>query len=232
MAVAGCTPRARPATARAGAGSHTLTRCRIHRTRDSRAADHRLVNPPDESTLDAARRGEEWACTELWLGLAPRVRAFLHSRGSLEPDDLTSEVFLTVFRGLGDFSGGPEQLVAFVFTVARRRLVDELRRRSRRPAGSAWTAAEDQRLCESAEEEALQRVGDRSVRELLATLSPDQREVLELRLLADLTVEQVAEVLGKRPGAVKALQRRGLAALRRRPDGPLAVPAPRGVVPS
>jgi RNA polymerase sigma-70 factor (ECF subfamily) len=53
------------------------------------------------------------------------------------------------------------------------------------------------------------------VHELLAELTPDQRDVLLLRVVADLTVEQVAEVVGKPAGAVKALQRRGLAALRR-----------------
>ncbi|QZY28335.1 RNA polymerase sigma factor [Nocardioides coralli] len=188
------------------------------------------MQPPDQHTLDAARRGEQWACTEVWLCLAPRVRAFLHARGSREPDDLTSEVFLAVFRGLDGFVGGPDQFVAFVFTVARRRLVDELRRRSRRPVLAEWAEEDDTRLCESAEHEALLRVEDRDVRDLLLLLSPDQREVLELRLLADLTVAQVAEVLGKPPGAVKALQRRGLAALRgRQPSAVLPTPG-QGVV--
>jgi RNA polymerase sigma-70 factor (ECF subfamily) len=50
---------------------------------------------------------------------------------------------------------------------------------------------------------------------MLARLSPDQQSVLLLRILGDLTVEQVATVIGKRPNAVKALQRRGLAALQR-----------------
>jgi RNA polymerase sigma-70 factor (ECF subfamily) len=54
------------------------------------------------------------------------------------------------------------------------------------------------------------------VADVLADLVPDQREVLTLRAVGDLTVEQVAEVLGKNRGAVKSLQRRGVAALRRR----------------
>ena len=66
-----------------------------------------------------------------------------------------------------------------------------------------------------AERSALDRVGATWVDEALATLAPDQRDVLLLRVVADLTVEQVADALGKRPGAVKALQRRGVAALRR-----------------
>ncbi len=58
-----------------------------------------------------------------------------------------------------------------------------------------------------------------SVTSLLGALSPDQRDVLLLRIVADLTVEQVSEALGKAPGAVQQLQRRGLTALRRRLDG-------------
>ena len=56
------------------------------------------------------------------------------------------------------------------------------------------------------------------VRELLAVLSPDQRDVVLLRIVADLSVEEVARLLGKREGAVKALQHRALAALRRHLD--------------
>ena len=58
-------------------------------------------------------------------------------------------------------------------------------------------------------------IGDRRVDELLQTLSPDQREVLLMRVVADLTLEQTAAALGKRVGAVKALQHRALASLRR-----------------
>ena len=65
------------------------------------------------------------------------------------------------------------------------------------------------------EAEALDRLGEERVRRLLATLSPDQQDVLLLRLVADLTVDEIATALGKRPGAVKALQRRALATLRR-----------------
>ncbi len=69
---------------------------------------------------------------------------------------------------------------------------------------------------ESAEAAALATLGTERVRRLLEGLAPDQRDVLALRVVADLTVEQIAEALGKSTGAVKALQRRALAALRRR----------------
>jgi RNA polymerase sigma-70 factor (ECF subfamily) len=68
---------------------------------------------------------------------------------------------------------------------------------------------------DDAEEEALARIGAERVVSVLEALSPDQRAVLLLRVLGDLTVAEVARALGKRPGAVKALQRRGLATVKR-----------------
>ena len=65
------------------------------------------------------------------------------------------------------------------------------------------------------EQEALGRLGARRIRELIGRLSPAQQDVLLLRVIADLPVDEIANIVGKRPGAVKALQRRGLAALRR-----------------
>ncbi|MGR2752281.1 RNA polymerase sigma factor [Agromyces arachidis] len=183
---------------------------------------HRAASPrtaaPDAfaSILAAARAGARWACTELWAAYAPGVAAFLRARGSLEPDDLTSEVFLTVFDRLGAFEGGEAEFRSFVYTIAYRRLTDELRRRGRRGVHEPWSAETDPRQVPSAEEDALRSLGDAAAFDLLDGLSPDQRDVMVLRIVADLTVEQVAEVLGKRPGAVKALQRRALDALRRR----------------
>ena len=169
-----------------------------------------------ETVLLAAQAGARWASTDLWNEYAPAVAAFLRARGSREADDLTSEVFLAVFDRLGTFSGGEAEFRAFVFTIAFRRLTDELRRRSRRGEHEEWQQELDDRRAPSAEHEALSRIADDSTRALLEGLSPDQRDVMVLRILGDLTIEQVAAVLGKRTGAVKALQRRALETLRRK----------------
>ena len=65
------------------------------------------------------------------------------------------------------------------------------------------------------EEDALRSLGTEHVEELCARLPVEQRAVLLLRLVGDLSIDQVAEVVGKSPGAVKALQRRAIAALSR-----------------
>ncbi len=165
------------------------------------------------SVLAAAQVGAAWACSKIWSDHAPAVAAFLSARGSREPDDVTSEVFLDVFARLPSFVGDATAFRSFVFSIAYRRLVDELRVRSRRGETLEYRDEADARRASSAEDGALESLADQRVRELIQSLAPEQRDVMLLRIIADLTVGQVADVLGKTEGAVKALQRRALAQL-------------------
>jgi RNA polymerase sigma-70 factor (ECF subfamily) len=168
-----------------------------------------------EDVLPAAQAGQAWALRAVYDQLAPRVLSYLRTRGAAEPEDLTSEVFLTVFPRLATVTGGAAGLRTFTFSVAHARLVDDLRRRSRREPPRQYDPATDVRTAPSSEDDALVGLQTERVRRLLDALAPDQRDVLVLRVLGDLTVDQVAETLGKSAGAVKQLQRRGLLALRR-----------------
>lgn len=166
--------------------------------------------------LRAARTGAPWAFERLYGDIAPAVAGYARLQGAAEPEDLTSEVFLGVFAGLSSFEGSEQQFRSWVFTIAYRRLIDERRRLTRgRSTPTADTELLD-RLGGDAEEDALDVLGRRRVHELCAELSSDQREVLLLRIVADLTIEQVARIVGKSPGATKALQRRALSTLRKR----------------
>jgi RNA polymerase sigma-70 factor (ECF subfamily) len=173
------------------------------------------ADPRDSDLVVAARAGQAWALTEIWQRHAPAVTGYLRGRGATEPEDTTSDVFLAVFERLHGFHGDDDALRSFVFTVAHHKMVDDLRRRNRRGESAAYDPGTDPRVEASAETMALEAIGDQRVDELLLMLSPDQREVLLLRVVADLSLEQTATVLGKRVGAVKALQHRALAALRR-----------------
>lgn len=129
-----------------------------------------------------------------------------------EPEDLTSEVFLGVFRGLAKFEGTEQKFRSWVFTIAHRRLQDERRSAARRPH---LAAMEVERAGGDVEQEALDSLGEQWVVRVSAELSAEQRTVVLLRTVADLTAEQVAQITGKSVGAVRALQRRALASLRR-----------------
>jgi RNA polymerase sigma-70 factor (ECF subfamily) len=169
-----------------------------------------------DSILEAARGGADGAWDWLYAGLAPKVLGYLRGVGAAEADDLTGEVFVQVVRDLPRFHGDERAFTAWVLTIAHHRFLDHCRRSSRRPVDPVADVPEPVAAVGDAEQDALHELAGERVRELLAGLSDDQRSVLLLRVLGGLTVEQVAAAIGKRPGAVKALQRRGLAALERR----------------
>src|SRR5205823_5564501 len=95
--------------------------------------------------------------------------------------------------------------------VAHARLVDYRRRAERTPYLAEYDPLDDARHSTSAEDEALGSIG--GITDTLAQLNEEQREVLVLRIIADLSIEQVAGIMEKSPGAIKQLQRRGLSAL-------------------
>ncbi len=169
---------------------------------------------PFDDVLAAAQAGAAWAFEVLYRDLAPAVTGYLRLHGATEPDDLASETFVGVFTGLAGFRGDEAGLRAWVFTIAHRRLLDDWRRRSRRPQLADEPGDLAGHLGGDVEDDALARMGADTVQQLCGDLPTDQRSVLLLRILADLTVEQVARALGRSVPSVKALQRRGLRALR------------------
>jgi RNA polymerase sigma factor (sigma-70 family) len=164
--------------------------------------------------LEAAREGAEWAWSRLYHDLSGPVLGYLRTRGAAEPEDLLGEVFVQVARNAAAFEGDYGAFRSWVFTVAHHRIVDERRYRARRPVDPGEIP---DTTCGPAdtETEALAGLATEQVVTMLATLTPEQRDVLLLRIVGDLSVEEVARIVGRRPGAVKALQRRGLDSLRR-----------------
>ena len=173
------------------------------------------LGPAFDRVLAAARTDTGWAYERLYRDLSPAVCGYLRLQGAREPDDLTSEVFLGVFRGLATFTGDEDRFRSWVFTIAHRRLTDERRRVSIRPQTAEGGGDPGAACGGDVEDDVLRRLSAQRVRSLCAGLAPDQRDVLLLRMVSDLTVDAVAEALDKTPGAVKALQRRALLNLRR-----------------
>ena len=179
------------------------------------------MNPGMSSTafaaiLDAARAGGDWAWGRIYDDLAPGVLGYLRARGAGDPEDLLGEVFLQVVRDLATFDGDYNAFRSWVFTIAHYRSIDDARRRARGSMEPVDPTALGEALgLGNAEQEALDRLGADRVRRLLAALPPEQQDALVLRVVADLPSQDVARVLGKSRGAVKALQRRALANLRK-----------------
>jgi RNA polymerase sigma factor (sigma-70 family) len=176
-----------------------------------------VIGPAFPQVLDAARAGAPWALETLYRELAGPVTGYLRLHGAAEPDDLASEVFVGVLTGVGGFTGDEAGFRAWVFTIAHRRLADSWRRASRRPALADVDVLDHAATADlaggDAEEEALASLGTSRVHDLCAQLPRDQRAVVLLRVLGDLSVDEVARVLGRTSASVKALQRRGLLTL-------------------
>ena len=177
-----------------------------------------------DGVLVAAQAGADWAWTYLYRSVAPSLRGYLISRGAQDPDDLVGATFLQVARGLASFSGDEAGFRAWVFTIAHHRLIDEHRRRRRRPTVAMSDIPE---MVGSDGSEVLHGVLTAEARALLDHLTPEQRDVLLLRVFADLPLNEVAGIVGRPVSAVKSLQYRALAALRKKlsedpyPDGPV-----------
>jgi len=173
-----------------------------------------VVTVLSEEVVSAARLGDADALGLVYRDLAPKVLGYLRARGVEDPESLTNEVFLNVIPRLANLTGGVSGLQTLVFSVAHARVVDEVRRRARRPAQVPWEPELAHRFEGAAESAMLSWVATRDVMDILNSLGEEQKVVVVLRVLADLSLEQTAEVVGKSVGAVKQLQRRGLLALR------------------
>ena len=171
------------------------------------------------SVLAAARADAPWAFRRIFEALSGPVRGYLQGQGALDPDDLTSDVFLGAFRNLDSFEGDVDAFRSWIFTIAHRRLIDERRRRRRRLPTTPFDPGRHDVEADVDPERAM--LGDLEHGELaplLAALRPLERGALLLRVVAGLSVEQAAAVLEVTPGHVRVLQHRALSALRRALD--------------
>jgi RNA polymerase sigma factor (sigma-70 family) len=169
-----------------------------------------------EQDVASAVAGEPAALRRVYEVLAPAIAGYLRSRGSEDPEGVTQDVFVALLPQLRRLRGGNRGLRTLAFSIAHARLVDELRRRTRRPAETTLEPDDDPRVAPSAEDRAMAQIEGAEMIELLAGLSEDQRTVVALRVVAQLSLEETADVIGRSVGAVKQLQRRGLLALRER----------------
>jgi RNA polymerase sigma-70 factor, ECF subfamily len=170
--------------------------------------------------LADARRREPAAVTRIYTAYAPALfRFFMANIGDRhQAEDLTGTAFVSAIEALPRFRGPIEALGGWLFQIARHDLYDHRRRQARSRIEPLEDNLNEAALADGGvdpEELAIERLEGSRVLAALRELSPDQREVLLLRMAGGLTAPEVAETLGKTTGAVKALQHRGLASLAR-----------------
>lgn len=167
-----------------------------------------------DEVVAAAAAGDSDALGVVYAALAPAVLGYLRARAVEDPEAVTNDVFVKLLPQVRNVRGGADGVRRLTFTIARARMIDQLRARGRVGAMTYYDVDADQRVVASAEDDAHAAMSLARVLAVLEVLPDDQREVLTLRVVADLSIEQVADVMERSPGAIKQLQRRGLIALR------------------
>jgi RNA polymerase sigma factor (sigma-70 family) len=167
---------------------------------------HRSIST--DRWVDAARTGDPRGFDELYRALGSPITSFARARGAVDPEGICNEAFLRAFRSLSTFDGDGAAFRRWLFSITRNLLIDAHRRQQRRPEETF--APPPERSTPAAEDEALANLADADLSLLLSGITDEQREVIILRLVADLSLSDTAAILGRSVGSVKRLQARGL----------------------
>lgn len=170
--------------------------------------------PGLDSAVARAMAGDGRAFDEIYRMLSGPVYSYLASqvRRREDAEDLTGQVFLEAMRGIRAFKGDGSAFKGWLFRIAHNRAVDLARRLARRPEASLEEAESIPEPL-ATEDRAISSVAAARVWKAVHALPEQQRRVLVLRLGAGLTAKEIADVLGKRVGTVKALQHRAIVTL-------------------
>jgi RNA polymerase sigma-70 factor (ECF subfamily) len=169
----------------------------------------------NSTLLSQARALDPAALAELYDLYAPAMYAYIYRRvgDPVLAEDLTSELFLRMLRALHEGVIWHKSFNGWLYRAAHNLVVDHYRQNGRSiEVPLDESTPEGDRAPDVTVERDLER---QQLRGALEQLTPEQQEVLALRYGEDLTAREVGEIIGKTTGSVEALQRRGLAALKR-----------------
>ena len=163
------------------------------------------------AVLRAAQDGSDRAFSVLWRDCNPVLLRYLGVAAPNAAEDVAAETWVQICRGLRGFRGDEQAWRSWLFTVARRRAIDESRRRSRHPVSPlAELPPEREPRTSDASVLALENLAAEAVVTAIRSLPPLQAEVILLRVVAGLDNEAVAEIVRRSPGAVRVAAHRGL----------------------
>lgn len=169
-----------------------------------------MIGDDFASVLACAQAGDEAAFARLWRDLNPALVRYLGLGGD-PAEDVASDTWASVVKGLRRFSGDEPAWRAWVFTTARRRAIDAGRRRARSAEREvAWRQWQVESVGADPADFVTERMDTDAALRILGQLSPLQAEVIALRVLTGLPVDEVAGIVGRSPGAVRVAAHRGL----------------------
>ncbi len=192
-----------------------------------------MLGPEFSDVLRLAASGDPAAFGALWRDTHPSLLRYLRLSAGEAAEDLASEVWLEVARRIARFRGGELEFRGWLFTMARRRLIDQHRYQTRHPElPTADTDRLDRPAADDTVAAALEGISTETALAFIATLPRDQAEIIVLRVVVGLDAAQVARIVGKSPGAVRVAAHRGLRTLAARlAGGGFAAPDPGAAAP-
>lgn len=169
----------------------------------------------EESLVRRAKQRDEQAFAQLYEEYFDKIYRYVTLKigDRMEAEDITQQVFLNAIKAISSFKWRGIPVSAWLFRIAHNQVVDYLRRKSKRA-----TAPLDESLVASNYDPQLiaeQRLDTERLLVATRKLTPAQREVISLRFAGELSVAQVAKIMGRSEGAVKALQHSAIVALRK-----------------
>ena len=173
-----------------------------------------IENQEEEALVLSAQKGDRDAFALLYEANVDRIYRYLLARLTepADAEDVTTEVFMQAMKSLPSYKPKGTPLIAWLFRIAHNQAVNHMKKRTRRKEA---TLTETSASYDSPEEEALEKVRLEQVVGAMDVLTDLQREVLNLRFAADLSIAEVAKVMDRKEGAVKFLQFSALRALRK-----------------
>jgi RNA polymerase sigma-70 factor (ECF subfamily) len=178
-----------------------------------------VIGPEFPEVLHRAAKGDGAAFGRLWRDTHPPLLRYLRLLAGDSAEDLASEVWLEVARRIARFRGGEPEFRGWLFTTARRRVIDRRRYETRHPELPTTDAEHLERPApDDTAATALEGISTEAALAFIATLPRDQAEIIVLRVVAGLDAAQVARIVAKSPGAVRVATHRGLRTLTSRLD--------------
>ncbi len=169
----------------------------------------------EENLVRRAKQRDQEAFAQLYEGYFDKIYRYVAIRigDRMEAEDITQQVFLNAIKAISSFRWRGIPFSAWLFRIAHNQVVDYLRRKAKRPAIPL-----DESLVASDYDPQLiagQKLDIERLHSATGKLTPAQQEVISLRFAGELSIAQVARIMGRSEGAVKALQHSAIVALRK-----------------
>ena len=174
-----------------------------------------MADLSDQELIARAKEYDEAALEWIYEQYSPGIFRYIYYRiGDYETaEDIRADVFIRMLEGLDSFSYRGWSISAWLYRIAHDRVVDHLRRVRRRPSESLTEFVVDKSAGPA--EISLDRIDHQALREAIGQLTDDQAEVIILRFIEERSIKEVAQITGRKEGAIKALQYRAVQTLGR-----------------